>query len=74
MPEKSIDERLGGHETVQNFQNQSGELKPLRIFAKVRSGKIHEYRQVNGNPTLSDEDIAKNLSLRLVEATPILRP
>jgi len=44
MPEKSIDERLGGHETVQNFQNQSGELKPLRIFAKVRSGKIHEYR------------------------------
>ena len=46
---------------------QSGELKPLRLFAKVRSWKIHEYRQVNGDPTLSDEEIAMKLSLCLVE-------
>jgi hypothetical protein len=52
---------------VQYAATESEELKPLRIFAKVPRAKIHEYQQVSDDPTLSDEDIAKKLSVRLAE-------
>jgi hypothetical protein len=42
--------------------SESGEYKPLQIFAKVPRVKIREYEHAD-DPTLSDEDIAKILAI-----------
>jgi len=46
---------------------ESGEQKPLRVFARVPRARIREFQQASDDPTFSDEDIAKILATRPAE-------
>ena len=46
---------------------ETGEHKPLRVFARVPRAKIREFQQASDDPTFSEEDIAKILATRPVE-------